>query len=80
MSSDAPKSTPLANALTQPPEIPADEIQIGAAATDGDVGVRARGHVDLGKPGGWWTAATAEYWKTKGYEVAIWLGWSSKKE
>jgi hypothetical protein len=79
MSSDAPKSTPIGDALSKPPEIPQDAIQIGGVARDGDVAIAGRGHVDLGKPGGWWTSATAEYWKTKGYELALWVGWSKDK-
>lgn len=72
--------TPLSDALKHPPEIPKDEIQIGGVARDGDVAIAGRGHVDLGQPGGWWTAATVEYWKQKGYAAAIWLGWSKESK
>lgn len=71
--------TPLGDALKKPPEIPQNEVQIGAATENGDVGVRGRGHVDLGEAGGWWVAGTLEYWKQKGAEAAVWLGWSKQK-
>ena len=76
-------STPLADALSKPivlPDTPDKTVTIKAEwdqATK-DVGVAAEVDLDIGKPGGWTTGATAQWWKDRGAKAIGWLKWEGK--
>lgn len=74
---------PITDALGKLENIPSETLQAGVVAEGGtskpsDVGIAIEGAKDLGKPGGWQGAASAQWWKEKGWSLAAWLGWKGK--
>lgn len=62
--------------VIEQPDLPAEEIGIGfAASSGGDVGVAGHANKDLGKPGGWVGLAEGSWMRKAGWKVAGWLRW-----
>jgi hypothetical protein len=72
--------TPIRDAVAKLDSLPVDQVQIGAVADQTDIGAAVEGRLDVGKPGGWSFAASASWWKTKGYQAAAFLRWKGRDE
>jgi hypothetical protein len=75
--------TPLADALAKPivlPDVPKQTVTVKGEwdQSTKDVGVALEADLDIGRPGGWTTGATAQWWKDRGAKAIGWLQWKGK--
>jgi hypothetical protein len=70
--------TPLRDAIAKIDTLPENEVTIGVVSENGDVGAQVEGQKDIGKPGGWTVAASAQWLKKTGYKAAALVRWRGK--
>lgn len=66
----------ISDAVKKLPDLPAEQVNLGIVADQGDIGVELEGSKTLGH--GVFVEGEAGWWKTKGYKVAAWIGWKGK--
>jgi hypothetical protein len=63
----------LSAELRKLPDLPPEEVNVGAVATGGDVGVEANVNKTLSK--GWFIEGQGSWMARAGASAALWLGW-----
>lgn len=66
----------IADAVKDLPALPADAVNVGMVAKDGDIGVEQTANKTW--KNGVFVEDDVSWWQTAGWKAAAWIGWKGK--